>query len=118
MTRQEQPSRVIRFRLELASAITLVAAVALGACNGGGTSSPPGPIRSTRITEFAVPSKASHPAYIATGSDGALWFTETAANKIGRVATDGTITENATGLSSLSQPMGITGGPDTALWFA
>ena len=53
---------------------------------------------------------------ITAGPDGALWFTERARNSIGRIATDGKITEFAvpTGNAFLD---GITAGPDGALWF-
>jgi virginiamycin B lyase len=66
------------------------------------------------ITEFPVPTAASHLGEIAAGPDGALWFTEEVANNIGRIATDGTITEYPCGCS---EPVGITAGPDGALWF-
>jgi hypothetical protein len=53
---------------------------------------------------------------IATGADGALWFTEGAANKIGRITTSGLITEFPIPTSD-SFPIFITAGPDGALWF-
>lgn len=53
---------------------------------------------------------------ITTGPDGALWFTETVAGKIGRITTAGVITEYALPASN-SYPFGITTGPDGALWF-
>jgi len=37
------------------------------------------------IGEFAVPTKGAHPHDPAVGPDGALWFTEQMANKIGRL---------------------------------
>jgi hypothetical protein len=40
------------------------------------------------ISEFAVLTAISIPSGIAAGPDGALWFTESNANKIGRVTTD------------------------------
>src|SRR3954447_4024046 len=45
------------------------------------------------VTEHALPAPDSQPAYIAAGSDGALWFTEQGVNKIGRITTGGTIAE-------------------------
>src|SRR6266567_9030573 len=70
-------------------------------------------------TEFALPQLsekdcASGPQGITVGPDGALWFTDSA-DKIGRITTQGQITEFA--LSTLAHPMGITTGPDGALWF-
>jgi hypothetical protein len=37
------------------------------------------------ITEFSVPTAGSGPYGIASGPDGALWFTENSANNIGRI---------------------------------
>src|SRR5262249_62343254 len=37
------------------------------------------------ITEFLVPTAGSFPAEITAGPDGALWFTEQAGDKIGRI---------------------------------
>ena len=54
-----------------------------------------------RITEYPVPTVASMPQGITSGPDGNLWFTELAANKIGRITTGGV----------------ITSGPDGNLWF-
>jgi virginiamycin B lyase len=75
-------------------------------------------------TEFPVPTASSGPLDIAAGSDGALWFVEQSADKIGRISTSGTITEfPLTGSFSNScsgtsrAPNSITTGPDGALWF-
>ncbi len=56
------------------------------------------------------------PAYITTGPDGALWFTEYGVNQIGRVTTAGVMTEFPIPTAG-SHPWGITTGPDGALWF-
>jgi len=53
---------------------------------------------------------------ITLGPDGALWFAETVAGKIGRITTSGVITEYAIPTAN-SYPYGITTGPDGALWF-
>jgi virginiamycin B lyase len=66
-------------------------------------------------TAQAVPPN-SKPWNIATGSDGALWFTELDANKIGRITTGGTITEYTVPTANAA-PYGITAGPDGAMWF-
>src|SRR5215470_3620690 len=69
------------------------------------------------ITEFSIPTTVtSDPFSVTAGSDGALWFTERFANKIGRIDTAGNITEFAVPTVS-SFPQGITAGPDNALWF-
>jgi virginiamycin B lyase len=46
-----------------------------------------------------------------------LWFTETAANRVAQVTTDGDIFEYAIPTPG-SQPIGITHGRDGAVWFA
>jgi len=45
------------------------------------------------FARFAVPTTGSEPFKITTGPDGNLWFTEFAANNIGKSAPDGTMTE-------------------------
>jgi streptogramin lyase len=70
------------------------------------------------IGEYAVPTAISAPTEIAVGPDGALWFTEYNAAKIGRITTAGQITEYPLRYSSSPEPFGITVGPDGALWFA
>src|SRR5256885_2235398 len=71
------------------------------------------------ITKFKVPTGMSFPNGITTGPDGALWFTEAGAGKIGRVTTGGAVTEFtlAGGSSSGFGSHTITAGPDGALWF-
>jgi streptogramin lyase len=69
-----------------------------GSCGASGTGSaigkftpPSGPLVEFRLppwTETAGPC-SSGPTYITAGPDGALWFTERRANKIGRITTDG-----------------------------
>jgi virginiamycin B lyase len=70
--------------------------------------------------QIAIGEYAAHPAgndfSITAGPDGALWFTEFSANKIGRIATSGTVTEYAVPTHQ-SSPAGIAAGPDGALWF-
>jgi virginiamycin B lyase len=69
------------------------------------------------ITDYPIPTPDSGPAYITSGSDEALWFTETFAGKIGRIdPKTHVITEYAT-LTPNSEPWGITSGPDGAIWF-
>jgi streptogramin lyase len=78
------------------------------------------------FTVYALPSANSDPQGIAAGPDGALWFTEfvpgqnTTPNsngKIGRITTDGVITEFPLPSPSMS-PGAITAGPDGAMWFS
>ncbi|HEY1655859.1 MAG TPA: choice-of-anchor tandem repeat GloVer-containing protein [Candidatus Tumulicola sp.] len=64
-----------------------------------------------------MPNSASQPENIAVGSDGNLWFTELAGNRIGKITTAGKVTEFTNGLSPSSSPNGITAGPAGTLWF-
>ena len=51
--------------------------------------------RALAFSEFTLPSTVSTPIGIDVGSDGHLWFTEKAGNRIGRLSPDGTIVEFA-----------------------
>ncbi len=53
---------------------------------------------------------------LCAGPDGNLWFTEHFANEIGRITTNGTITDYLIPSYS-SGPADITAGPDGNLWF-
>src|SRR6266853_749628 len=68
------------------------------------------------FSEFPIPTANSSPNDITAGPDGALWFTEGTANKIGRVSTSGVITETTLPTPD-SGPANITPGTDGALWF-
>jgi uncharacterized protein (TIGR03437 family) len=52
---------------------------------------------------------------LTSGPDGALWFSEQAVNKIGRITTSGLITEFP--LPAGGGPSDNTNGPDSSLWF-
>lgn len=68
------------------------------------------------IREFSAGLTANaQPNAIAKGPDGAMWFTERQAGKIGRIAPDGTITE--INLPGGALPAGIVAGPDGNVWF-
>ncbi len=69
------------------------------------------------FTQFAIPGIDLFATSITPGPDGNLWFTETGANKIGRITPAGTISEFATRKLQGEQPQYITSGPDGALWF-
>jgi streptogramin lyase len=66
------------------------------------------------FTEFPTPTANSGPYGITTGPDGALWFTERNANKIGRITIAGVITEFPIP-TAVGVPAGITTGPDGAV---
>ena len=93
----------LRSLLVLAGVPVLVLGLTAGpaAASGGG-----------RVTFYA---SISGPSGITAGPDGALWFTNTDSDSIGRITTTGTIT-HYTG-TGISNPVGIAAGPDGALWF-
>jgi virginiamycin B lyase len=73
------------------------------------------------VQVFPVPSPASGLEHITAAPDGALWFTEREAGRVGRITTAGQISEyaipnNASGLSDTG-PDEIVAGRDGALWF-
>jgi virginiamycin B lyase len=75
------------------------------------------PSGSSAIVPFTVPASGS-PAYLTIGPDGAIWFTDTARNVVGRMTTAGVFAP-AIGYAiptSASQPAGIVNGPDGELW--
>jgi streptogramin lyase len=77
------------------------------------------------VTEFPLPAGFSLPLVISAGPDGALWFTNRVSAalgqagfaQIGRITTSGTITEFPTPNDDGAIPLGITTGPDGAMWF-
>ncbi len=78
------------------------------------------------VTEFKIPTPDSYPncssggpcgpISIAAGPDGALWFTESSENKIGRITTSGELTEFPIPTPG-SAPWGIVAGLDGNLYF-
>lgn len=58
----------------------------------------------------------SGPQFITAGNDGALWFTEMR-DRVGRITTDGIITEYGRGIPHRSSIGGIIAGRDGAMWF-
>jgi streptogramin lyase len=70
----------------------------------------------TVAAEYALPQE-SGPSEIVSGPPGenALWFTESRANRIGRITTTGEITEYQ--LPAGSHPFGIAAGPEGDMWF-
>jgi uncharacterized repeat protein (TIGR01451 family) len=72
----------------------------------------------SNITEFAIPTANSGPTGITEGPDGFVWFTETDAGQLGRISSDGQITEFSAGITPGSRPTGIAQSPSGALAFA
>jgi virginiamycin B lyase len=74
-----------------------------------------GPVTTSgEFSEFSVPTPLSAPFGITSGPDGALWFTEQNAAKIGRVTTSGVFTEFSLP-RGYGVPHAITTGPDGAV---
>jgi virginiamycin B lyase len=67
------------------------------------------------LTEFPV-APGSGPLGIAAAPDGALWFTASTGNRIGRITTAGVITEVAVPTLNGS-PSGIAVSEDGSVWF-
>jgi virginiamycin B lyase len=70
------------------------------------------------IIEHKIPTLAAHAGGIKMGPDGALWFVETTAQQIGRISTEGVVTEFPLEEGGIAEAQGfIAVGPDGALWF-
>src|SRR5215216_1333454 len=67
------------------------------------------------LKSFRIPTANSQPAGITLGPDGNMWFTEAAANQIGRIDAKGNITEFVIP-QAFSAPVDIVTGADGALW--
>ena len=91
--------------------LTLAAALIFSSLRGAATL-PAGP----RIIEYSTPNGTRQLAGIASGPDGALWYTDIGAAQIGRMTPGGAVTLFPLE-SRASEPEGITSGPDGALWF-
>ena len=68
------------------------------------------------MTEYPLPTPDAFAADITPGPDGALWFTESGADKVGRITTAGVITEFTLPTAD-TLPGPIVAGADGALWF-
>ncbi len=70
------------------------------------------------VTEYPIPTPTSQPFGIVSGTDGNLWFTEQAANKIGKSTPSGVISEFPVTTTS-ALPTEIANGPTgtNKLWF-
>lgn len=75
-----------------------------------------GPCPTYALTEYTIPTTSSKPLGITRGPDGALWFTEAGADKIGRVTTTGRFSTFPIPTAG-SYPTSIVTGPDGNLWF-
>lgn len=71
-------------------------------------------IRSMRV--YRLPEQGAEPFDIAAGADGSMWFTEFAADRIGRISPAGVITQFSVPTAGAG-PYQITAGPHGAMWF-
>jgi len=71
-----------------------------------------------KVDEFPIPTAASQPEGIVMAPDGKIWFTEQAANKIGRVdPANPTAIQDFDIPTGFTDPINITVGPDNKIWF-
>lgn len=79
--------------------------------------SQPGP--QVVVTEYDLPTPNALPGGLVVGGDGAIWFHETGANRIGRITTGGQVTEYPIPTAESTEPrQGFVGvAPDGAVWF-
>ncbi len=89
-----------------AAAISALLAVALIAAQA----------RAATITEYPIPTANHNPQDIAAGADGALWFTETLGQRIGRINSSGAVIEYPLPTANTASLV-IAAGSDGALWF-
>ena len=68
------------------------------------------------IAEYPTPTANSGPGTIAAGSDGALWFAENRAHRIGRITTAAAFTEYPLPIANAALEA-VAAGPDGALWY-
>jgi streptogramin lyase len=73
------------------------------------------PQATPKVEFYNTPSQSSWPDYIISGPQGALWFTEFYADKVGKITTTGKITEFP--LPNDTDIEGIAAGPDGNIWF-
>ena len=67
-----------------------------------------------QVVDFRIPTASSNPRDITSGPDGALWFTEGPAGKIGRMTTAGVFSA----FSAPGSPYAIASGADGNLYFS
>ena len=97
----------LRVRHPAGAAIAAVFATSFSGCGGSGTPLPNGATQSAttnivgrgqpsqvRLEYFSTPSKGEWPMYIANGPQETLWFTEEFTDRIGRMTTDGKMTDS------------------------
>jgi streptogramin lyase len=71
------------------------------------------------IYQFSIPVSTNKPRYIAAGSDGNMWFTESPGNAVARITPAGVVTEFTVPTANAFETQGphIIGASDGNLWF-
>jgi streptogramin lyase len=109
-------------------AMATLSLVLVSGCSQAGAPMPPGAAQAAssdflrhvagaqpKLDFFNTPTQGAWPDYIISGPQGALWFSEFYTDKIGRIATNGQITEFP--LPDNNDIEGIAAGPDGNIWF-
>ncbi|MFO0951659.1 MAG: Ig-like domain repeat protein [Isosphaeraceae bacterium] len=78
---------------------------------------PMGTAANSGLTEAPLPNAAGGPFGITVGSDGAVWFTESAGSALGRYVPATKAATSVPTLTPNSRPLGITSGPGGLLYF-
>jgi virginiamycin B lyase len=92
----------------------------MGAVLASRGAAPGAEVRELKVTirEWDVPTKGAHPHDPAVGPDGALWFTEQMANKLGRLdPATGTFKEYSLIAGKNSGPHGLVADKDGNIWY-
>jgi virginiamycin B lyase len=100
------------------STLLVLAACGKGTPITSGTPTPAPTPPPVVTAQYPIPTASSKPLAISLGSDGNLWFTESAPSKIGKLNPGGKITEKVTPTRKAG-PFGIATGPapNLNLWF-
>jgi len=91
--------------------IATVVASATGVTNASAAFTP-----TPTFYQFSIPVAANRPQWIAAGSDGNMWFTESPGGAVARITPSGVVTEFTVPTAS-AQPQMIIGASDGNLWF-
>ncbi|MEA2666197.1 MAG: virginiamycin lyase, partial [Candidatus Eremiobacteraeota bacterium] len=67
--------------------------------------------------QFSIPVAANRPQWIAAGSDGNMWVTESPGNTVAKITPAGVVTECPPIPTAAANPQGIIGASDGNLWF-
>jgi virginiamycin B lyase len=68
------------------------------------------------VARHAIRTPQAQPWGITRGPNGSIWFAEFGGNRVGRVASDGTVADFPLP-SAFAGPLEITSGPDNHMWF-